>query len=281
MKIKYVLIGLILLGLSLCSVAHEKNSIKIAMAQLFVEGGKPEANLDRAVKCIEEAKNNDADIIILPETIDFGWTHTSAKTYAGPIPGSIAYSSLAKAAEKYNIYVCAGIVERAGGQLYNSAVLISPKGKLILRHRKINEVGPGLDLYDIGTEISVAETELGTIGLLVCADAIAKDYLLTHAVGYLGADLILLPCSWAVSPSHDNRINPYGGIWINAFTPICKEYKLNIVGVSNVGKVTDGDWKGWYCIGNSIFMSNTGEVVTLPYGKDADTIVYQQISKEH
>jgi predicted amidohydrolase len=60
--------------------------MKIALGQLLVEGGEPERNLERAEKMVREAAQNNCDIILLPETLDFGWTHPSALSEALPIP---------------------------------------------------------------------------------------------------------------------------------------------------------------------------------------------------
>ncbi|NQU88377.1 MAG: carbon-nitrogen hydrolase family protein [Mariniphaga sp.] len=258
--------------------AQEKSTLKLAMAQMLVEGGNKEANLNRAVERIVEAAKNGVDLVLLPEAMDLGWTHSSAKIQAKPIPSGSTFQILAKAAKDNQVYVCAGIVEKDGDRTFNSAVLINRKGELVLKHRKINELDIAHDVYDQGDRINVCETEFGTIGLLICADATAKDYMLTRSLGYLGADLILLPSSWAVEADHDNNKNPYGGLWRNAFMPVCKEFNLNIAAVSNVGDIIDGPWKGWYCIGNSIFMSNNAENTSvLPYGKNADTIHYQDV----
>ena len=258
--------------------AQERDTLKLAMAQMLVEGGEKEANLKRAADKIKEAATNSADIVLLPEAMDLGWTHSSAKTLAEPIPGGTTFQVLSKAAKENKVYVCAGIIEKDGGRIFNSAVLIDREGKLLLKHRKINELDIAHDVYGQGDRINVCETEFGTIGLLICADATAKDNILTRSLGYLGADLILLPSAWAVEPTHDNSENPYGGLWLNAFNPVCKEFNLNIAAVSNVGEITDGPWEGWYCIGNSIFIGNNGDPVTvLPYGKSADTIVYQDV----
>lgn len=255
-----------------------KSTLKLAMAQMLVVGGEKENNLNRAVARIEEAAKNKADIILLPEVMDLGWTHSSAKTKAEPIPGGSTYKILAESAQKNNIYVCAGIIEKVDSRTYNAAVLINRKGELILKHRKINELDIAHDLYDQGDRINVCETEFGTIGLLICADASAKDYVLTRSMGYLGAGLILLPCSWAVEPEYDNLKTPYGGIWRDAFNAVCKEFNLNIAAVSNVGKISDGPWKDWDCIGNSMFAGNNGEDFTvLKYGLKADTIEYKNV----
>ena len=55
---------------------------KLAMAQMMVEAGKLDANLDRAAKRIGEAAAHGAKIVVLPEVMDLGWTDPSAKTMA-------------------------------------------------------------------------------------------------------------------------------------------------------------------------------------------------------
>lgn len=276
MKCKLLIFLFLLIVVSANS--QKSKTLKLAMAQMLVEGGKLQENLERAKLRINEAAKNGADIILLPEAMDLGWTHSSAKTKASSIPGGRAFKVLSEEARKNNIYVCAGIIEKDRGKTYNSAVLIDRKGKLLLKHRKINELDIAHNLYDQGDRINVCKTEFGTIGVLICADASAKDYVLTRSMGYLGADLILLPSSWAVKPDHDNQKNPYGGMWENAFSIVCKEFNLDLAAVSNVGMITDGPWKNWKCIGNSMFMQHGGENnFILPHGATADTIIYKNV----
>ena len=258
---------------------QQKGTLKLAMAQMLVNGGDKSGNLNRAVERIEEAAKNNADIVLLPEAMDLGWTHSKAKTEAEEIPGGSTFEILANAAKNNSVYVCAGIIEKDEDRIYNSAVLINRKGELLLKHRKLNELDIAHDLYDQGDRLNVCETEFGTIGVLICADATAKDYILTRSMGYLGAGLVLLPSSWAVQADHDNGKDPYGGMWKDAFSAVCKEFNLNIAAVSNVGKIVDGPWKDWNCIGNSIFVGNNAkEIKSLPYGLDADTIYYQTVT---
>ena len=261
------------------SAGNVKSTVRLAMAQMLVEAGNKQANLDRAVQRIEEAAGNGAHIILLPEAMDLGWTHSSALTEAGPVPGGSTFKKLARAAKRNKIYVCAGIIEKDGNNIYNSAVLINSKGELVLKHRKLNELDIAHSLYAQGDVVNVCETEFGTIGLLICADARAKDFMLTRTLGYLGADLILLPSSWAVEPAFDNTKTPYiNSGWQDAFNAVCREFNLSIAAVSNVGIVTDGPWKDWKCIGNSLFVSENPEKFTvLPYGEKADTILYQNV----
>ena len=250
-------------------------SYKLAMIQMDVKGGQPELNLSTAAERIKEASENGAKIALLPEALDFGWCHTSAREGAGTIPGGDSFKALSRAAKENSIFVCAGIVESDGDSLYNAAVIINPEGDLLIKHRKLNELALAHDLYDQGDRLNVVHTELGTLGLLICADANAAEYTLSKSLGYMGADIILSPSAWAVPPDHDNETDPYGTTWRNAYEPICRIFKIWFVGVSNVGAVDDGEWKGWNCIGSSLAFNDKGEeVIQGPYGVKADTILY-------
>jgi hypothetical protein len=86
----------------------------------------------------------------------------------------------------------------------------------------------------------------------------ALDINLKNAADHMGADVILSPSSWAVPPDHDNAKEPYGDIWNQVYEPVAKEFKMWIIGVSNVGLVTDGPWKNWNCIGCSLVINPNG-----------------------
>src|SRR5262249_37770375 len=128
---------------------------------------------------------------------------SSARTRAQPIPGRHA-ERLAQAAREHAVYVAAGLVERAGDRLYNAAVLLGPGGNVLLHHRKINELDIALDLYAVGDRLGVVETELGTLGLAVCADNFGSSLAIAHVLARMGAQLILSPSAWAVDADHDN-----------------------------------------------------------------------------
>jgi predicted amidohydrolase len=278
---------LILSILCSCTSKHETQTypvdidrnLKLAMVQMYVEGGALDVNLKHAVERIEIAAQNGADIALLPEVMDLGWTHSSALKLAYPVPGGKTFNALAEAARKNNIYVIAGIVEKDGDKIYNTAVLIDNQGKLLIKHRKLNELDIAHNLYAQGDRLNVCHTRFGTIGIHICADAFAKDMVLSRSLGYMGADIILSPCSWAVPPDHDNLKQPYGDEWNRAYEPVAKDFKMWIVGVSNVGPVKDGPWKDWNCIGCSLVINPNGkEILQGPYGVNADTIMYVDIT---
>ncbi len=234
-------------------------TLRVGIGQMFVKGGQPELNLSHAIDQIQMAAQQQCDVVVLPECLDFGWTHSSALTHAHPIPG-VFCARLQKAAENQNIHVVAGLTERDGDKVYNTAVVISARGKLLAKHRKINILDIAQHIYHPGNSCQVVETELGTIGVNICADNSPASNQLGHALGIMGADIILSPCSWAVPPDFDHEKTPYGDIWKKSYTEIASKYQIPVVGVSNTGEVLDGAWKGWYCIGASLVVNRHGKI---------------------
>lgn len=250
---------------------------RVGMAQILVEGGNPQGNLNRAVDTIQRAAARGCRLVILPECLDLGWTDLSARQLAQPIPGPHS-ERLAQAAGSHKIHVAAGLVERAGDRLYNAGALFGPGGDLLLHHRKVNELDIALDLYSVGDRLGVVETELGTLGLAICADNFGSSLAIGHVLARMGAQVILSPSAWAVDTDHDNAREPYGQLWRDSYTELAKLYDMTIIGVSNVGRITGGPWKGRKCIGCSLAVGPGGEILAQgPYGEDAEALVAVEV----
>lgn len=261
--------------------AEKQEEFKLALCQMKVVGGDRDANLVHAGEMIAEAARQGAQFILLPEAMDLGWTDPSALTDAEPVPEGKTCMFLSETARKYSVYVCSGLIEKDGSKVYNSAVIIDPRGELILLHRKINELDIGHPYYALGDRLNVCQTKFGTIGLLICADANTDGYVLTRSLAYMGADVILSPSSWAVPADHDNQEEPYGGMWKDAYKPVAEDFRVWIASCSNVGWMTGGPWKDWKGIGCSMVIGPDGkDVLHAPYGEDADTILYVDIKPE-
>lgn len=263
------------------SAQEDMKAFKLALAQMRVEGGALEANLNHAAEMIAEAAEHGAQLVLLPEAMDLGWTDPSALTLAEPVPGGKSARLLSDLARKYHIYICSGLTEKDGDKVYNAAVLINPMGEVILLHHKINELDIGHPYYALGHGLQVVETDLGAIGVMICADASTGQREIPRTLSYMGADVILSPSSWAVPADHNNLDDPYGGTWTNAYIPVAKDFRVWIASCSNVGWMTGGPWKGWKAIGCSMVIGPGGmEVLDAPYGADADTILYVDIKPE-
>lgn len=254
-------------------------TFKLALAQMRVVPGQRDENLRVAVENIAAAAKAGAAIVLLPEALDFGWCHSSAIQGAGSIPDGETCLRLREAAKTHRMHVCAGFIERDGGKLFNSAVLISPEGEVLLHHRKINELAMAHHLYSCGDRLGVAHTPLGVIGLMICADGFAPNLAVSRTLGLMGAQIILSPCAWAVPPDHDNMKEPYGRLWLDSYRPVAHEGKMWIAGTSNVGPVTEGEWSGHQCIGCSLVMAPDGKpALRGPYGVDAAGLLLANVT---
>jgi len=253
--------------------------LPLALAQLTVVGGDLAGNLRRALQRIAQAATEGARIVLLPEAMDTGWTDPSAAEHARPIPNGSTCQALRDAARTHRIWVCSGLTERSGDQVYNAAVLISDLGEVVLHHRKINELDFAHALYAPGDRVAVADTPFGRVGLMICADAFAPGHPVSRTLGMMGAQLILSPSSWAVPFDHDPVQEPYGSLWRDSYGPVAREFGLWIAGCSNVGVITGGPWSGRRCIGCSLVVDPSGQpAVQGPYGVAADTLLTARVT---
>ena len=257
----------------------ERTPFTLALIQMLVEGGEKHSNLRRAETLIHAAAGAGAKVVVLPECMDLGWTHPSSQTEAEPIPGGEPYERLSRTAAKHGIHICAGLTEKSGERIYNSAVFVDSTGTLRAVHRKINELDIGHEYYSLGDRLGVVETPLGVFGVMICADGFASGQVISRSLCYMGAEVILSPSSWAVSDRKAySEQQPYGEIWRKNYQPVAKEYQVWIAGVSNVGNLTAGPWAGRTCIGSSLVFGPDGdEVLQGPFGSDAETILYVDV----
>jgi predicted amidohydrolase len=242
---------------------------------MLLAPGDAERNTQNALRLIASAAARGAQVVLLPEALPFGWMDPSAASRAEGIPTGAFCTLLRNAAREHRLFICSGLVERASPHLFNAAVLIDPSGEVILHHRKIFELEMAHHLYSLGDKLGVAETSLGRIGLMICADGFAPDQSISRTLGLMGAELILSPCAWAVPPGHDNSTEPYGQLWLDNYGSVAREFKLWIAGCSNVGPIKSGPWSGYNCIGCSMVVGPAGTTVANgAYAPAADEIIY-------
>lgn len=269
-KILFILVISILCINTIAQNHEEKRILKIGLAQMKVVDNEVDINLNNAEKQIAEAKKQGADIVILPECFDIGWANQNALAIAKASYGKVI-KKLSKSAQENGIYVIAGVTEYTDGKLYNSALTFNKKGKIIDRHHKINILIGIEDMYEVGSSLNVFETPFGKFGVSICADNLKGSLSIPETLARMGAEIILSPSSWAVSPDF-GKDRVYGNEWREPYTAISKKYSIPVVGVSNVGRITTGPWKDWIGIGNSIYTDTKGNAYNLPFGENAECL---------
>lgn len=112
---------------------------------------KKEENLAVLTRMIRDEANQVAKLIVLPEMCTTGYYffhRDAAAAMAEEITGGETVGHLVQLCAQHGCYIAAGLMEREGEILYNSAVLIGPES-FIGKHRKLHffcarwPLGPG------------------------------------------------------------------------------------------------------------------------------------------
>lgn len=227
------------------------------MAQLLVEGGEPERNLERAEKLIRQGKKEGCDLVLLPETLDFAWTHPSALKEAEPIPGRFS-TFFSQLAVELNIWLCLGLTEKSGEKNNNTAILINPIGNIVLKYAKVNLLEVEFPFYEVGQKLEVVDTVFGKIGLNICADNYIDSIYNGHMLARMGAQIILSPSSWTVDHFVTEEMDPYKTKWIEPLSIIAKKYQIPVLSTTSVGYIVGGPYEGKKMVGCSLAVDETG-----------------------
>ena len=153
-----------------------KDKIKLALCQFSSKREDKEANLRKIENLTLKAKNCGADLAIFPEMSLTGYVILDqVYELAEPVPGP-SVSRVEELAEKAGIHVIFGmpeLSEKTKGTIYNSAVLVGPKG-FIGKYRKMylptHSVFEEKRYFRPGYEPAAFQTEIGNIGLTICYD---------------------------------------------------------------------------------------------------------------
>ncbi len=150
-----------------------------------------EESVERFVRVIEERLAERVDLILMPEGITVVGTGKTYVEVAESVPGPTT-ERLGELARRRKAWVAAGIYERDGRAVYNTAVLLDREGRVAGKYRKVylprEEVERGLTP---GSSYPVFETDFGRVGMMICYDVFFPDP--ARALAAQGADLILLP----------------------------------------------------------------------------------------
>lgn len=166
--------------------------VKVATIFLRPSGTKSASESVEAF-CQLALKNAAArpDIICMPEGITVVGTGKSYWEVGESLPGPTS-ERLGSLAKELKSYIVAGIYEKVGGVLYNTAILVGRDGKLVGKYRKTHlpreEWEAGITA---GDEYPVFETDFGKVGLIVCWDVQFPEP--ARAMARKGAELLLLP----------------------------------------------------------------------------------------
>jgi predicted amidohydrolase len=173
------------------------------------------ANLAAAEALVSEAAEQRAEFIALPEMFAFMRREGLAFPHAQGVDGEVL-AAVRGWARRHRVRILAGsIAERAEGEerVFNTSVLLSPEGDTEAVYRKIHLFdvdlgGSGGGVYAEsktiarGSEVVLASTPAGGIGLSICYDVRFPE--LYRELAARGARFLTVPSAFAVRTGRDH-----------------------------------------------------------------------------
>ena len=165
--------------------------VRIATINLRPHNTKSSAESVARFAELVKSRVDRPDLIVLPEAITLVGTPFVYTEVAESVPGPTT-KRLGDLAIAKNAYIVAGILEREGAAVYNTAVLIGRKGELVGRYRKVylprEEIEGGLTP---GSDFPVFQTDFGRLGMMICWDVQYTDP--ARALALRRAEVIAMP----------------------------------------------------------------------------------------
>jgi aliphatic nitrilase len=247
-----------------------------------------EASVEKACRLIEEAGENGARLVVLPEAFIPGGPYWAwhlpmreARKYSAElfqnsveIP-SEATTRLCEAARSADTYVAIGVNERAGKSIYNTLLYLDRHGKIIGKHRKFKPTGPEKLVWGDGDGSThrVYETEVGRLGGLICGEhtmalpgyTLAAMNEQVHVAAWLGftlADISLVEiCS------------RYHAVAYNAFV-VCSQLIVDDTVLKRLGvERAQQPGQAW----SAVIEAGSGRLIAGPLPLEQEGIVYGEI----
>ena len=244
--------------------------MKIGFLQFKPELCKPDENIDKIREIILNCKT-DYDLLVLPELANSGYLFSSRKdalSASEEIPGGKFCQALAEISKQTNAFIIAGISEKAGDVLYNSAILVSPKGE-IESYRKTHLFydekiwfaagNTGLNVFEISGKFGTVK-----VGMMICFDWIFPESARTLALK--GAQIIAHPSNLVLSYCQQ------------AMFTRAVENRVFTITANRTGTEINGD-KELYFTGKSVIVDTKGNYLCTA-GEDDECILTAEIDPE-
>lgn len=170
---------------------NQITTVRVAAIQIESKHGSIRDNHEHAVPFIEGAAQQGAQLVVLPELFTTGYIPNPAIWDAAEPRNGPTLAWLRQTSKQFGIYLGAGLLETDGKDFFNTFVLCDPHGNEAGRVTKI-EVESYVFKQTSGSH--VIETELGTIGVGICADNQMSSFIKQMAAD--SVDLLLMPHGW-------------------------------------------------------------------------------------
>jgi predicted amidohydrolase len=250
---------------------HAESPITVACIQMEPKIGEKDTNVARSLEKIAEAAGKGAKLIVLPELCNSGYVFASrqeAFALAEHVPDGPTTSAWIDAAQRHGAVIVAGICERSGDALYNSAAIVGPDGFMGV-YRKMHLWGAENLFFEPGDlGIPVWKTVFGRMAVAICYDGWFPE---TYRLAALqGADILCVPTNWVPMPDQPE------GMMVMANVLAMGGAHSNSMYVAAADRV--GAERAQPFLGRSLIVSHTGFPLAGPASESAEEIIYAEVN---
>jgi len=248
-----------------------ESQLTVACIQMEPRIGAKQTNVERSIALIDQAAARCARLIVLPELCNSGYAFASrqeAFDLAEAVPAGPTSQAWAAAARRHDAVIVAGICERAGDALYNSAAIVGPGGP-IGTYRKVHLWGAENLFFEPGDlGIRVWKTMFGRMSVAICYDGWFPEIYRLAALQ--GADILCVPTNWVPMPDQPDNMMPMANVLAMAGA------HSNSMYVAAADRI--GVERGQPFLGRSLIVNHTGFPIAGPASADGEEILYAQIN---
>ena len=171
------------------------------MLQMAAPPGDLAANVDRLAELVRKHAG-EGELVVAPELVTSGYDlevlARRGKELAEPLDGPIA-ARMSELATQTGATLVLGLLERDGDVLYDTVVTVAPDGH-VTPYRKSHLYPTESALFAAGTELVVAPTPAGRLGMMICFEHAFPDVATTLALR--GAQILVIPSAVPVGYEH-------------------------------------------------------------------------------
>jgi predicted amidohydrolase len=213
--------------------------LKISLAQIDVKLGKPQENLAAVSRFAQQAADQGADVLVLPELWSTGYDLENAAVYAANLDEGV-FAETAVLARQYNLCIIGSCLSNLGdGKIGNTAVFINKDGTILAHYSKIHlfRLMDEHQFLTAGEKLAFAETPWGKMALSICYDLRFPELFRQYALA--GCVLTFIPAEWP---------HPRLEHWQTLLRARAIENQMVIVACNRVGRSKGTDFCGHSCI---------------------------------
>lgn len=173
--------------------------VKVALAQIDIALGDPEANLKTAQEVAAQAAEQGAQLLVLPELWGSGYDLEHANFLSDELNTGL-FGAMAALARHHRLAICGSLLEwdKEQERPFNTAFVYDADGALRGTYRKVHRFGLMHEdrFLGAGDQTPILQLPWGPTALAICYDLRFPELFRRYVLD--GATVIVMPAEWPI-----------------------------------------------------------------------------------